>query len=117
VTTKLVSGRKFKVKVFQIVENITPDDCLAFLKSQEAVLVGAQGASLAYEQNKDQLPVNRWSASFDEKEALPSIYACHRVSDVRRFSTGDFEFNLVDFEGEWGIADCLLCFCDWDQSA
>jgi len=37
---------------------------------RKAVLVGAQGASLAYEQGKDKLPFDRWSVSFDEKEAL-----------------------------------------------
>ena len=112
-TTKLVADRKFKVKVFQIKKTVTSVDCLQFLKSKKAVLVGAQGASLAYEQGKNQLPLNRWSVSFDEKKALwQSAVGYHGVPFVHRCSDDGFGFRLGRFEGDWDGDSCLLCFCD-----
>ena len=117
-TTKLSPGRKFKVKVFQIKETVTSDDCMAHLRSQKAVLVGAQGASLAYEQGKDKLPVNRWSVSFDEKAALwKDAGGDHRVPFVHRYSGGGFKFSLGCFEFDWGGGLCLLCFCDLESES
>jgi len=112
-TTKLVAGRMFKVKVFQVKKTVTSEDCLRFLKSQKAFLVGAQGASLAYEQGKNQLPINRWSVSFDEKKALwQDTDGNYRVPCVNRDSDGDFQFCLGYFEDVWNDDYCLLCFCD-----
>jgi len=117
-TTKLVPGRKFQVKVYQIKGTVSSDDCLGFLKSQKAILVGAQGASLAYEQGKDKLPVGRWSVSFDEKEALwKDAVGYRRVPYVYRDSDGDFEFNLGSFEFDWDDGYCLLCFCDLEPGS
>src|SRR3989344_1307137 len=101
-TTKLVPGRKLKVKVFQIKETVTSEDCIAKLRSEKAILVGAQGASLVWEQKKEELPVNRWSASFDEKDALwKDADGYHGVPGVGRNSDGDFKFNLGNFENDW----------------
>ena len=117
-TTKLVPGRKFKVKVFQIKETVTSDDCMAHLRSQKAVLVGAQGASLAYEQGKDKLPVNRWSVSFDEKAALwKDADGFHGVPFVCRYSDGVFLFCLGSFGNDWAGGLCLLCFCDLESES
>jgi|SRR3989344_827495 len=112
-TTKLVAGRKFVVKVFQISGSPSSEDCLAFLRSQKAVLVGAQGASLAYEQGKDKLPTGCWFISFDEKDALwKDAVGVHGVPSVTRYSDGDFEFYLDDFGSAWHGNYCVLCFCD-----
>lgn len=114
-TTKLVPGRKFKIKVFQIKQHVSSENCIGFLKSQKAILTGAQGASLAYELAKNQLPVSRWSLSFDEKEALwGDSNNYHRVPYVLRYSDGDYDFNLGDFEPGWSDGYCLLCFCDYE---
>lgn len=112
-TTKLEPGRKLKVKVFQIKERVTSEDCLAHLRSQKAILASAQGASLAWEQKKEELPVNRWSVSFDEKNALwKDADGSRRVPLVNRCSGGNFEFSLGSFEFGWGDGRCILCFCD-----
>ena len=114
-TTKLEPGRKLKVKVFQIKKTVTSEDCLAHLRSQKAILVGAHGASLAFEQKKEELPFNRWSASFDKKNALwKDADGHHRVPLVRRHWGSDFRFDLGDFEDDWHDGYCLLCFCDAD---
>ena len=114
---KLSPGLKFKVKVFQITERVTSDDCLKFLKSQKGnCLLGAQGASLIYEQKKAELPKSHWYASFDEKDNLwEDAGGCHRVPCVCAHSDGDFDFNLGLFECPWFSACCLLCFCDENE--
>ena len=116
-TTKLVAGRKFRVKIFkQIVGGTTTsEERLAFLKTQNAILVGAQGASLVFEQKREDLPKGYWYVSFDEKEALwKDADGYHRVPCLLRRSDGDWNFGLGGFGGVWGDDDCLLCFCDCD---
>ncbi|MDD3102107.1 MAG: hypothetical protein PHE59_03110 [Patescibacteria group bacterium] len=114
-TTKLLPGRKFKVKVFQITETVNSEDCLKFLKTQKAVLTGAQGASLVYELAKNKLPKGHWYISFDKKDSLwIESGGVHRVPGVFRRSDGDFEFYLGNFEHGWDDDCCLLCFCDCD---
>ncbi len=111
-TTRLVPGQKLKVKVFQITKSVSSEDCLNFLKSQNAILAGAQGASLAYEQGKDQLAKGRWYVSFDEKDTLPRLDGYHRVPYVGANSDGDFKFGLGIFGSDWASDYCLLCFGD-----
>lgn len=111
-TTQLAPGQQLKVKVFQITKKVTSNDCLVFLKNQNAVFTGAQGATLTYEQAKDQLPKGRWYVSFDERDTLPFVDGYHRVPYVNAFSDGDFEFGLGRFEDVWCVGRCLLCFCD-----
>jgi hypothetical protein len=116
-TTRLMPGQKFRVKIFQITETVTSEDCLAFLRSQKAVLVGAQGASLVYELAKSKLPMGRWSVSFDEKDALWTDFnGCRRVPYVDRISGDYFRLDLGCFERDWGGDDCLLCFCDCESA-
>ncbi len=112
-TTKLAPGREFTVKAFGITERVTSEDCLAKLRAEKAVLVGAQGASLAYEQGKDELPKGKWYISFDEKKALwQDSDGNHRVPHVNAHSAGHFKFGLDNFEDDWHFGNVLLCFCD-----
>lgn len=108
-------GDKLWVRVFkQIVPGTTTsEERLAFLKTQNAVFVGAQGLTLVWEQKKDQLPRGYWYCSFDEKRNLwRDAGGSHRVPSLYHHSDGDWDFSLGDFEGVWHDADCLLCFCD-----
>jgi hypothetical protein len=115
VTTVLTPGRKFKVKVFkQVVSGTTTsEERMAFLRSHKTVFVGAQGASLVFEQQRQALPKGYWYASFDEKDALwQDSGGCRRVPGVLADSVGDFDFGLGRFEEDWHDGNCLLCFCD-----
>jgi hypothetical protein len=116
-TTKLVPGRKFRVKAFkQIVGgSTTSEERLAFLKTQNAILTGAQGASLVFEQKREDLPKGFWYCSFDEKEALwEDADGDHGVPCLGRSSGGGWDFSLGYFGGVWDDDGCLLCFCDCD---
>ena len=111
-TIKLVPGQKFLVKVFRIEDWVkgekllTSDDCLVFLRSQKAVLVGPQGASLAYEQNQT---VDKWLislASVNEENSNSEVLFMWKSSSggCNSFITKHFEYNLL-------VTRYLLCFC------
>ena len=115
-TTKLTPGRKFLVKMFAITERVTSDDCMKKLRQEKGVLVGAQGASLAYEQGKGQLIKGKWHISFDKKDVLwQDSRGRHRVPYVSAHSDGDFMFVLGTFEDDWHGYNVLLCFCDQES--
>jgi hypothetical protein len=117
VTTKLVPGQKLHVKVFkQIVSGTTTsEERLAFLKTQNAVLVGAQGASLVFEQKREDLPEHYGYISLDEKKAFWEITkGIHRVPGLYQHWSEDWEFRLGGFGHDWDNHNCLLCFCDCD---
>ncbi len=115
VTAKLIPGKTYGVKIFGIKwgKVVTSDDCLAFLATQRAVLVGAQGISLVRQLKKDEFPVGKWTVSFDDKDALwEDADGNHRVPSMNLHSDGDWHFNLGFFESDWNGNDCLLCLCD-----
>ena len=116
-TTKLVPCRQFTVKVFGITERVTSDDCLAKLRREKAILVGAQGCTLVYEQSRNELPKGKWSVSFDEKKALwrDGNGYC-RVPYLDMYSDGNLGFYLGNFESGWNSDCVLLCFCDKESS-
>ena len=113
VTTQLEPGQKLKVDVFQIKETVSSEDCLAFLHSQQSILVGVQGASLVYEEKREKLPKNRGHISFDEKEALwQDAGGYRRVPRIEAVTGGVFGFRLGRFESPWVGYFCLLSFRD-----
>lgn len=112
-TNKLEPGKKYRVKLFPVLETVTSIDCMNFLRKQNAILAGGQGVTLVYDQAKDKLPKDKWAVSFDEKDALwKDADGSHRVPYVFAYSDGDFEFALGYFGRDWLAGDCLVCFCD-----
>jgi hypothetical protein len=112
-TNKLVPGKTYKVKIIPILQTVTSEDCMTFLKKQNAVLVGGQGATLVYDLAKDKLPKGKYTVSFDEKEALwKDAGGYRRVPYVIADTDGDFSFNLGSFGLDWASVHCVLCFCD-----
>ncbi len=111
----LKPGDKLRVRAYKQVTpgETTSEERMAFLATQKAVLVGAQGASLVYEQKRAQLPKGKWYVSFDEKDRLwEDAGGCRRVPYVSAHSGGDFHFHLGYFENPWSDDFVLLCFCD-----
>lgn len=111
----LKPGDKLWVRAFRQATSgmTTSEERLKFLKSQNAVFTGAQGASVVFDQKRNQLPKGYWYVSFDEKERLwqdPNGH--HRVPCVNANSSGAFNFYLGYFENGWGPGGILLCFCD-----
>lgn len=112
-TQKLAPGKTYTVKIFQITRRVSSENCLAFLRTQKAILIGVQGISLAWQHARDKFPVGKWTVSFDEREALwEDAVGSHRVPYVDRNSGGARSFDLGHFEHDWHGDHCLLCFCE-----
>jgi hypothetical protein len=112
-TQQLVPGKSYGVKIFLIKQRVTSEDCLAFLDSQRAILVGAQGLSLARQLRKKEFPAGEWTVSFDKKEALwQDASGDRRVPFVSQLPEGNWEFDHGSFEEGWDAGDCFICFCD-----
>ncbi|MDD5071974.1 MAG: hypothetical protein PHQ42_04555 [Patescibacteria group bacterium] len=109
----LVPRKTYMVKIFGIKKRVSSEDCLVFLATQMAILVGAQGLSLVRQLKKDEFPVGKWTASFDKKDALwEDADGNRRVPCMDRHSDGDWGFDLGGFEHDWNGDYCLLCLCD-----
>lgn len=118
-TRILKPGDKLRVCAFKQTVNgtTTSEERMNFLRRQGAIFVGAQGASLVFDQKRDQLPKGLWYASFDEKDRLwTDADGCHGVPCVYAFSHGDFDFGLGYFEDVWYDSDSFLCFRDLNES-
>ena len=115
-TNKLVPGKTYEAKIFGITNRVTSEDCLAFLKTQSAILVGVQGLSVVWQQAKEQFPKGKWVVAFDEKNALwQDAGGVRRVPRVARGLDGAWFFGLGSFEYVWDYVYCL--FCSRDLSA
>ena len=70
VTRKCKGGECFVTTVFQTTDLVKSGHCLTFLSTKHAVLVGAQGLILAYQQNRTGLPTNWQIISLDTMKCL-----------------------------------------------
>ena len=111
-THKLIPGKTYFVKIFGIKNSVTSDDCMAFLKSQRAIFVGAQGISLARQLKKEQFLTTKRTVSFDKKKALWTDDKGYHRMPVMAKSDGYWEFSLSCFEHELDSYYSLLCFSD-----
>jgi hypothetical protein len=114
-TRVLKPGDKLRVRAFKQVVGgkTTSEERMAFLATQKAIHTGAQGASLVFDQKRDQLPKGKWYASFDEKDRLwTDAGGSHRVPLMGCYSDSDFRFDLGVFELVWYGVYAFLCFCD-----
>ena len=119
-TRVLKPGDKLRVRAFKQVVGgtTTSEERTAFLATQKAIYTGAQGASLVFDQKRDQLPKGKWYVSFDEPDRLwKDAGGCHRVPFFRASSGGDFDFDLGFFEDVWYGNDAFLCFSDLSAEA
>ncbi len=111
----LKPGDKLHVRVFKqtISSATTIEERMAFLATQKAIYVGAQGASLVWEQKRDKLPKGYLYAFYDEKDRLWEQYHDYlKVSYMEASRDGSFNFNLSDVMNVCGIDHAFLCFSD-----
>lgn len=112
-STKLTSGKSYKVKFFPILATVQSEDCVSFLQKQNAILVGGQGLALLSEESKEKLPKGKWYVSFDKEEALWQDSDGDRgVPYVHAYTDGDFRWGLGYFSEGWDSDRVLVCFCD-----
>ncbi len=114
-TRILKPGDKFHVRAWKqtVPGTTTSKERMDFLRKQKAVHTGAQGASLVFEEKRNELPKGFGYCSFDEKEQLwKDAGGYHRVPCLYAISDGDFYFYLGYFEIDWRGNRAFLCFCD-----
>jgi len=113
VSTHLTPGQELLVKIFQINKQITHEECLSFLRQQKAILVGAQGASLVLEHNKENLPDDMCILSLDKVDTLYQDHeGDHCVPYLERCENNIWGFGLGYAEHDWHDDNCFLCFCE-----
>jgi len=106
VTEKLEPGKTYLVKFFKNNKRASLMECLDFLKKQKAILVGAQGLTLAWELLSKFFPRGE-TASFDKKEALYN--SCY-VPIIWRENNGEWGFATNAFESK--PSSHFICFCE-----
>lgn len=109
----LLPGEKLRVRVFhQVVSGTTTSkERTDFLLNQGVVYVGAQGASLVYDQKHDSLPKGKWYASYDEDDRLwKDSKGDHGLPGIRADRDGVFFFNLCRTEYLWNDYNAMICF-------
>lgn len=112
-THELIPGKTYKVKKFGIRKRVISEDIMNLLKSQNAYLTGAQGASMTYQLKKDELLKGKFYVFFDEKDKLlAEFYGDHRVPYLDHDADGSFGYRLGSFGRNWGEDGVVLCFCD-----
>lgn len=112
----LKPGDRLHVRAWkQIVRGRTTSaERMEFCRGQDGnVWTGAQGASLVWEEKRDELPKGYWYASLDEPDRLwEDADGNRRVPDVGAYSSGDFNFFLGSFERDWRECNAFFSFCD-----
>lgn len=113
VTNELIQGRTYTVKLFPILREVKSEECLIFLKSNNAILVGAQGLTFLHECHSDKLPIWKYILSFDKKDALyKDTNDNARVPSYCKFPGDIFDLYLGNFELYWDSHHVLLCLCE-----
>lgn len=109
----LTPGDRFHVRVFKPAVGVAnSEECLSFLREQNAVYVGMQGSSLVFDQKRDLLPRGMQYASFSESDRLWGDPSSHRmVPTLLCRLDGGFALGLGSFEIVWSRNDAFFCFC------
>jgi len=109
-TVRLESGRRIRCEVMQAVCGVSSDECLRYLKSRQALLLGAQGPTIVCEQGKEKLPKCRWLVSFDDRPSLWNDSKDERIPFLMVVASEVPVFGLCYFADGLAEGDCLLCF-------
>ncbi len=110
-STRLEPGKTYTVKIFPILKTVTGEECIAFLKKQNAILVGTHGLFLAYNLSLkgENLLIEKRVASFDEEESLLKDTDGNSLAPFCEIRSNIFSQDY--FDSGWSDTYCLLCFC------
>lgn len=117
VTHQLMVNKTYVVNLFEINDKVSSYDCLNFLESQNALLVGAQGLSLIHEIHHNKFCKGISILSFDRQPKLmKTITKDYWVPYFHYYPDACFEFLIANFDNKWGVpyylsstSDVLLC--------
>jgi hypothetical protein len=113
----LLPGKRYKVSVVPILaDHVTSVQCIEFLNENNASLVGAQGAALAFLEKKEIFPEGSFVLSFDTEDRLQKIGSGKesvpftRVPRFRRGVAGALGFYLSVWGHLWTRDHYLLMY-------
>ncbi len=110
VTDKLYAGEKFLVEIYEVKSKVTSEECLAFLASQRAKLVGAQGLSVFYEATRGDYPFSELTLSFDkEKNLWKDKDGNYNIPALMDDTPKPYFFNAT-FTSQFSKGTYILCF-------
>ncbi len=124
VSTQLKAGQTLQVEIFKGIGLQSSEECIQFLKENNALLVGAQGAGLVLELKREEIPNDSNCYSFDEEYHLFQEFRHGRLMDyfipfVSRRYGNHYVFEVerikhVYITGNKSVhhtpAEYLLCF-------
>jgi len=110
-------GERFLIKLVAVLRQVSSEECQRVYREHVAYYTGAQGAGLLYQHKRGELPVGKFTLSFDEEERLPVVVGYHSVPDVYRHSAEHFELGLGSIEKPWHDDFVLALFCDLPPTA
>ncbi len=112
VTHKLVSGKTYTVKFFAVTQPTKLSECLNFLKSQNALLAGAQGVTLFWKHGKRYFPTG-YTVSLDEIKSLWYDESDKLYKAVGIHCAPGTRWGLQLFFSEYNLKNCcLICFSE-----
>lgn len=113
--TNRLPGEKYDVDVYGINGRVSSEDCLEL--SQKGKLVGAQGLSVLYrdEKAREQLPEGILALAFDKEENLPQIEGHRQVPGLFCGMGGYFELVTRHWNGNWSDHVVVLVFRDCES--
>jgi len=107
----LLPRERYVVDIFRMMTRVRSEECLKFLEKNRAILIGAQGISLAWQESGNMFLFSGRKVSFDQAHALwVDPIGHHRVPFIDCCLGGGWRFSLGRFEDVWSEGDCLLCF-------
>ncbi|MEA2715073.1 MAG: hypothetical protein QOG91_101 [Candidatus Parcubacteria bacterium] len=111
----LKPGDKLLVQVFrQVLPGVaTFKECMTFLGLKKAVYPGAQGASLVWEEKRNELPKDIWLGSYDDKSRLwKDADGFHWLPGVQVYGNGVCRFYLFRLDKDMPASRGFLCFSE-----
>ncbi|MFA6097829.1 MAG: hypothetical protein WC788_09490 [Candidatus Paceibacterota bacterium] len=119
ISNKLTAGKTYTVKLFEISRGkfVSSEECLEFLKTQKAILIGLEGVWLVWnhihklQHLQEAFPAGKYAVSFDEKELLwKNDQGRSQVPNIGRDFENKWSFFLDTFDAKWDANYILLCF-------
>lgn len=118
-TRILKPGDKLNVTVYQQIkaEDTSSKERIKFLNTLNSIFVGAQGATLVWEQKRDLLPKGKWYSSFDKQEIYWEQADAYKwIPRISCYTNGEYNFNLGEFKQLTNKSSCILCFQELSAS-
>jgi hypothetical protein len=111
---KLIPGKTYIGKFYPILNIVSGEDCVTFLKNRRVLMTGTQGLTLLPDIfNKDlDILEGKWIYSFDQIDSLLKFNGDYFVPGALFCSHNKYNYILNNFKYNLSSQDCLFCVCE-----